>query len=47
MTLLIINQTKSMAQEFQGLVDADGDPGYTDNFIDAAPVVKKAFQSRT
>ena len=38
-----LNQTKSMALEFQGLVDADGDPDYTDNFIDAAPVVKKAF----
>jgi len=38
-----LNQTKSMALEFQGLVDADGDPDYTNNFVDAAPVVKKAF----
>jgi len=37
-----LNQTKSMAQEFEGLVK-DGDTGYTDNFVDAAPVVKKAF----
>jgi len=38
-----LNQTKSIALEFKGLVDADGDPGYRDNFVDAAPVVKKAF----
>jgi hypothetical protein len=38
-----LNQTKSMALEFQGLVDEKGDPNYTDNFVDAAPVVKKAF----
>ena len=31
-----------MALEFKGLVK-DGDTGYTDNFVDAAPVVKKAF----
>jgi hypothetical protein len=32
-----------MALEFQGLVDKNGKPGYTDNFVDAAPVVLKAF----
>ena len=38
-----LNQTKSMALEFQGLVNEKGDSGYTNNFVKAAPVVKKAF----
>lgn len=42
--IVMVGETEvSMALEFQGLVDADGDPDYTDNFVDAAPVVLKAF----
>jgi hypothetical protein len=42
--IVMVGETEvSMALEFQGLVDKNGKPGYTDNFVDAAPVVLKAF----
>ena len=38
-----LDQTQSMALEFKGIVNADGNSNFPNNFKKAAPVVKKAF----